>query len=393
MITIPLIALAAVAAQPPVEARQPDAQEIVVTGERLKDLRRALADCIARNCPPNEDVDATLAVAEAEFLNGDYEDSEAAIRASIRRNQRHAARYPEPVADLWRSQARVQAHRGHDPQALRSTRNILNTLREGLPREDHRHFTARLELIELMSRTGDLRGAVEQLRALETTARAAGRVDIARVAAMRLLRMEYLRQPDHEGPALRRLERLAELSDPAQQFESVSARMFLARVYRDRGDTARSDAMLAAVPRSGDDRRALLYSPPLNLPQALAQAGDRDGSVTSRMAGNYHNTWVDIGYWIEPGGRVSGLEVLRQGSSADWAGPLLASIRGRLYARSNDGTPSYRLERYTYTAPLEVVTGSRLLARSQRARVEFLDLTTTNEPGRAPDGAVRPGAQ
>lgn len=390
MVTALLIGLAAAAAQPAAAPRQDEGPAIVVTGERIKDLRRALEECLARNCPPSEDVDATLALAEAEFLNGDYEDAEQSIRASVSRNQRHAARYPEPVADLWRSQARVQAHRGLDPQALRSTRNILNTLREGLPREDHRHFTARLELVEIMSRTGDLRGAAEQLRELERTARAAGREDVARVAAMRLLRISYLAS-GRSGPALRRLEQLAALTDPDRQFEAVSARMFLARVYRQRGDIARSDRLLAGIPRSGDDRRQLLYAPPLDLPEDQSEDSRTSGSTTRRIADNFHNTWLDIGYWIEPSGRVSGLEILRQGSSPDWAGPLLKSIRGRVYAPSGDGTPSYRLERYSYTAPFELVTGSRILARSRRARIEFVDLTTANETGRAPDAGVTPG--
>jgi len=34
-----------------------------------------------------------------------------------------------------------QPHRGRDPEALRSTRNILRTLREGIPAEDHRHMS------------------------------------------------------------------------------------------------------------------------------------------------------------------------------------------------------------------------------------------------------------
>ena len=97
--------------QPPIAEQN---APIVVTGERILDLRRNLATCIARQCPPNEDVDASLALAEGEFLIGDYDDAETTIRSSIDRNRRYRRIYPEPVADLYRSQARVQSHRGRD---------------------------------------------------------------------------------------------------------------------------------------------------------------------------------------------------------------------------------------------------------------------------------------
>ena len=56
---------------------------ITVTGQRLPDYRAALAACLARRCPPDQDVDATLALAEALFLQGEYGEARTAIRASI----------------------------------------------------------------------------------------------------------------------------------------------------------------------------------------------------------------------------------------------------------------------------------------------------------------------
>ncbi len=376
------------------EATPTASGQIVVTGERIRDLEAALRACIARHCPPNEDVDASLALAEGHFLNGDYDDAEDAIGSSIGRNRRHVRQYPEPVADLYRSQARVQSHRGRDTQAASSTYDILRSLRAGIPQEDHRHFTARLEIIQMEMRAGNRNGVRRELNELIEAAQRAGRNDVARLAQMRALQFEYLltSETDPNGPAFRRLEALARSADPDAQFEAVSARLFLARIYRQRGDTARSDAMLAAIPPSDADRRALLYAPPYRLTEGenwgYSEAG---GSTTRRLPDNYHNKWIDVGYWIEADGRVSGLEILREGASSDWAEPVLQSISGRIYAASADRTPSYRLERYTYTAPFETVTGSRLPQRSRRARVEYMDLTNPGEPGRAPDTSVTPG--
>jgi hypothetical protein len=55
------------AAVPP---QNPDNQTIVVIGNRIQMYRDRLAACLARNCPPDEDIDATTALAEALFLTG-----------------------------------------------------------------------------------------------------------------------------------------------------------------------------------------------------------------------------------------------------------------------------------------------------------------------------------
>jgi hypothetical protein len=363
---------------------------IVVTGERISDLRAALAACLARNCPTNEDVDASLALAEGEFLNGAYDRSEQAIRASIERNRQHRRAFAEPVADLYRSQARVQSHRGRDQLAAQSTYETLRTLRAGLPQEDHRHFTARLEIVQMELRNGNQHGAARELRELEAAARRAGRDDLVRLANMRQLQLRYALAPF--GVARRRLLELAESRDPGLQFESVSARLFLARALRQEGEIARSDQLLAGIPPSDNDRRALLYAPPIELTERLAWYSNDtgQGNALRLLADDYRNKWIDVGYWIDRDGRVGDVEILRQGARTEWAEPLLRSVRGRIYAPSGDGASSYRLERYTYTAPFQVVTGSRIPQRSRRARVEYLDLTNPGEPGRAPETGIAP---
>jgi hypothetical protein len=103
------------------------------------------------------------------------------------------------------------------------------------------------------------------------------------------------------------------------------------------------------------------------------------GNPAARFGGNFDDMWVDVGFWVQPNGRVSDLQVLRKGgSSASWADPLLQSIRGRLYGPLEK--PSYRQERYTYTAGWEFQTGSHIKRRSPRARVEYLDLTMRETP-------------
>ena len=385
--TILGLAVAAAAAflQPP--ASQDQGQTVIVTGVRIGDLEEALRACLARNCPPNEDIDATLALAEGRFLDGDYATALQDIEQSLRRNRRHGAQFPEPVADLYRSQARVQWHRGRDSHARIATRRILEVLHEGLPQEDHRHFTARLEGVEMLLKIGNFGAARSDLQDLAERATAAGRDDVRRLADMRRLRIEYFL---NRRRTMGRLEQLARTTDPGQRFEMISSRLLLAAIHRLEGNEARSDALLATIPTG--PRRELLFSPPF---LADVREYSQRGPVPTRVANEFRNAWIDVGYWIGADGRIADVEVVRHGANPSWADPLVRAIRGRIFSRSNDGQASYRLERYTFTAPLEMsdATGTRAGMRRNvaRARVEFMDLTTEEEPGSAPPAGVAPG--
>src|SRR4051794_11240806 len=83
---------------PPAAAPTED-PAIVVTAQRIADYRTQLAECLSRHCPTNEDIDATLALAEALFLTGEYHDARVAVRASLHRNHGAAGAFPEPVSD------------------------------------------------------------------------------------------------------------------------------------------------------------------------------------------------------------------------------------------------------------------------------------------------------
>jgi tetratricopeptide (TPR) repeat protein len=359
---------------------QPD---IVVTGQRIQDFRDALARCLARNCPPNEDADATLALAEALFLNGEYHEGREAVRASLGRNRDEARGYPEPVSDLYRAHMRLSRHLGQDTDARRSAYGILSALQEGLPQEDYRHFTARLELSEALMLSGNYNGARRELQDLQRVARAAGREDVATLAELRMLWFQNMAQP--QSDARRRLQDIAN-DTSGSRVRSTGAKLLLARIYRHQNRNEEADALLAEIGRSygGRGRRQLISAPRYTLQVSDPSVVSDDignmfpsANTLSRLSDNFEDKWIDVGFWVLPNGRVSDVEVVREDNNNGWADPLIESIRGRVYSEGPE--PTYRLERYTYTAPYERITGTNIPRRSRRARVEYLDLTQ-NEP-------------
>ena len=176
-----LSALASSVTAPPVAASKP----IVVTGRAIQEKKTDLRSCVARRCPTDEDVNATLALAETQLLAGKYEDARATLLSSLGRNKRHADAYPIPVSDLYRANGRVAAHLGIDSDYYRSTWGIYNTLKRGLPSEVDRHYSAMMEVAEMMATTRGHDRAREYYRSIAHHAREQGRPDIAALAELR----------------------------------------------------------------------------------------------------------------------------------------------------------------------------------------------------------------
>jgi hypothetical protein len=368
--------LLAPSAQPQVRPAV-QAPPIVVTGKRIEDGEKRLSACIARKCPPDEDIAATLAYAETLFVAGDYARARMALRHSLGRNRRHADRYPEPVSDLFRANALAANHLGFEEDYYHSTWGILSALKQGIPRQDARHFGARMEIAAMTARLRGFAAAENIYAGLARDADQSGRPDIAAIARLRAAGLAWKRSPS--ASSRRALQDIASSSAPGTEVAARMAKLYLARVAREAGRTAEAERLIREVGASGFARPVLVYSPPYQLTvQELEDKPDEApnaarGNPARRYGGNFDKTWIDVGFRVQSDGRVVGLEVLHKSGGSSWAEPLLKSIAGRLYAPARDSL--YLRERYTYTAGYQDQTGSHLRLRSPRARVEYLDLT------------------
>jgi tetratricopeptide (TPR) repeat protein len=377
---LPLLLLGAAV---PAPAQDKEGRAIVVTGTRLSDTERRLRECVARRCPPKEDIDATLAHVENLFVAGDYEEARRVARRGIGRNDGHAKAHPVEVSDLYRAYSRVNAHLGDGEPYRRATYAIRRTLKEGLPEDDPRILGASFEVAGMYASMKEFDRARRAYEEIEDKAARLGRPDLAANARVRAAWLHELAgYRELARPALRKV---AEDAAPEARLARLTALILLARIDRQEGKKASSDALIESLKGKVGARPVMLFAPRIEMDRGIDPTAG--GSVTRLLAGdNYRDRWVDIGFWVTPEGRVSDVEVLRSGSRHEhWTGPLLRSIEGRIYSPPADPAGSYRVERYTLTALLMTVTGTRLEQRSPESRIEYVDLTA--EPPRA---AARP---
>lgn len=371
---LPLFAQPAPAPAPGAVA--PPTTEIVVTGRRLSDTERALAECLARKCPPDEDIDATLAHAENLFVAGRYADARTTAKASLGRNRKHAAKYPVPVSDLERSNGRLSAHLGEKYDYQYSTWGIRRALKAGLPDSDPRLVGADIEVAQMLAATGRDVLSRQKFNEAARDAEKIGRPDLAAAARLRLAYLELIAGDQVGGR--RALEKIAAATDPKTRGSRLAAMLILAQDERKRGKPDRTEAVLAELKSAGLRQPVLVFAPEIKL---IARSPVGEGETRSGMRAvatdNFEKKWVDVGFWVRPDGRVEDVEVLRSSGSQVWAAPVLTSIKGRIYSPvvENDAEGAYRVERYSFTSFWERQTGSYIRQRGPNARVEYLDLT------------------
>jgi hypothetical protein len=353
-------------------------QTIVVTGRPIGESRRLLAECIARKCPPDEDIDATLAHAENLFVAGDYKAARRTTLDSIARNRNHAKAYPVPLADLYRANGRIAAHLGEGHSYESSTNAVARALKSGLSDGDLRLVAAELEKADMYASLGRTERARQIYGRTQREARRLGRDDIA--ANIRL-RAAWLHEMEGDEVFARAaLKEIAADRSAAAKLSRAAALVLLARLDRREGKPVAADSLLGEL-REVSDRQILLYSPQIDTPTNAAAIGVAGSTLRRMPMQRFEKQWVDVSFEISPEGRVSDVEMLRSEGSTDWAKPVLRAIAGRVYSPVGGTESRRRVERYSLTALQDYsATGTRLRQRSPQARIEMLDLTAEPEP-------------
>ena len=367
----------------------PANREIVVIGQSLKDTERAWQDCIARGCPPDQEIRAALAHAENQFITGDYRDAKTTINKTVGRNRKHGGQYPIEVSDLFRASSRISEHLGEADQFRLAVLDMRDTLREGLTEGDPRAMVAQIEVGDSRAKLGYPRQAIRIYRDVSEKAFKAGQARVGTYADLRRFLLEYAvaDESNYKADMDKALDGLQKMADGppagAEDFGLVAA-VTLARLDRKAGNTESTAAIVKRfADRGGANRPILLSAEPIKLPDT-AGLDQKSGNVLAISQGNIEDRWIDVGFWVNANGLVSDAEVLRSSGNSRWSKLVIDSIASRIYAplksKGDAAAPGfYMIERYTFTARyMDEVTGTRIRQRSPAPRIERIDITPEN---------------
>lgn len=377
-------------------------RDIVVTGLRLEDTRKALETCLAQRCPPREDMAATLAHTENLFVAGKYQMAHRVVSAGVDRNRRYGRELPREVAGLLRAHARLSGTLGDIGLQRSSTLDLVSVLKSGLPADASDIQIAQIELADVYGKNGNYLIAESNYRKIEADARAAGNRQVEGYARFRRgVMLLALSETDgaFRSRAREVLQDVASSTVPEHAVFVDGARIGLGRIASRESGKKRSDQILANMPAmAATIRPTLIYGEPIRL--NITRLEDEGGSVTRRLATDaVDDQWIDVTFMIDRDGKPQDIEAVRtsEGYSGDWATNVLESVQSRRYAplKLAAGAPGlFRVERYTKTAPFTMATGTRIRQRSTESRIETIDLSI--EPpaplGTGTSGSAGPAA-
>lgn len=371
-----------------VMAQEEEKREIIVTARSLQDTRADLKACLARRCPPDEDIKASLAHAENQFVEGDYRDARETLVRSLGRNRRHKAQFPVELSDLLRANGNVASHLGEADAYRLSVLDMRDILKSALQPNDYRVFGAEIEVADSRMKLGYLEEAKDKYLAIQKEALAKGLPQVAAMAKLRQLSL-LVQVADSQKTAFARKEAndainayLATPAAGAEQFK-IAAEVMQSRMDRSAGNSQSTDRLVARYAAlGGTDRPVLIHANPIKMNDAQAARAAAGGSdLNRRNMQVVDRRWVDIGFWINADGKVEEPEIIRKQGNSDWTDVVIRSIRSRIYAplrsEKNGVAPGiYAVERYTLTAQFEDdVTGTHIRQRSPVAKIERIDLT------------------
>ncbi|WP_265563432.1 hypothetical protein [Sphingomicrobium arenosum] len=348
-------------------APQPsDPDTIVVTGYALDESKAALDACLARDCPPDEDVDASIVHARNQFAAGDLRGARATLESTVRRNRRESDRFPVHLYNAHNGLGMLNTHLGATDKAQSSRYAALRALKDGLPENDPFIFKARIEAALDEVARDQITRAETMFDDIAEDARDLGYAEIAALADIH--RSRILLVNSRQRDAGRLLAAIVRDEANISPDLRLKANLLLALAPERYRDDIETDAITARL--GGEvDQLVLVDSPPLvpggrgvNAEQLFkdGMGPAQNASANRRPMGSMENQWADFAYTVQPDGSVTDVELIDAPADNHWTDQVLAHLEGRRYAPHGKPEAIERRERFLLTGKLEVRTGSRL---------------------------------
>ena len=364
--------------------------EIVVTGQRLVEEQ---AKCVRGECTPLRDAQATIALAEQDFRDGEYVKAKALLAAAISRNKDKGAQAPRAVAAIYEALATVSLHEGDQDDYRRAVAGQVKTLRDNLPADDVAVQAAATALGDMWIKLRDYRQAETTFRGIEEEALAQGQPYAAMMAGMKRVWLAAARGRAREATAM--LDKLEQRPIAQEPGFRTALRVVRLRLAVRAGDDATITRLAGTIGAEQGGPPVLIWQPSYSDSVAEARNNARAfGGVDAmepRGADLAPIQWVDVGFWIRPDGRTEDVEILRGSPSHGWAPAILQQIAGRRYVAvawqgDGDAAGNYRIERITPKYEYAVPKGSLIRRRLPASGFEVLDLTASEAAMPPSDG-------
>jgi tetratricopeptide (TPR) repeat protein len=375
-------------AMAPAIAQEEAKKEIVVTARSLKDTNDALRKCLERKCPPDEDIKATLAHAENQFVEGDYKSARKTVLSSLGRNRKHKGGYPEELSNLLRANANIAEHLGEADAYRLSVLDMRDVLKGAYKADDLRVIGAELEVADSRMRLGYFDEARAKYREIAKEALAFGKPTVAALADLRTIssfvqEAQSAKTDFNIDRANKAIDAFVALPPKGAERYTIVAEILRTRLDRIAGKPDSTNDLIKryAAMGLGEDRPVLVAANPIKTNEAHAARMNAGGSDLNRMSATAtEDRWVDIGFWINSDGKVEDTEILRSMGSTTWIKPVLDHINSRIYtpAKAKEGHEPgfYAVERYSLTAQwVNDNTGTRIRRRSAIPQIQRIDLS------------------
>ncbi|MEG3163102.1 hypothetical protein U1701_00670 [Sphingomonas sp. PB2P19] len=344
--------------------------DIIVVGRRAE---QELAACFSRNCPPAEEIEASLQASVEQFADGRYGDARQTLQKAIRRNRDHAAELPGPVSSLYATLATVAEHLGDTELWFWSARNDVVVLRRNLGETHKATLTEELAFADNLFGLNRTDSADEIYRKVQRVATDHGETDLAAGAAFRRAWLYALagRDKDAEQGA----DEAVALTGGHNPTMLELRDLIRARIAIRRGNDGAVDLLAARLRQSATETPKLLFAPSIE---------EIDRPRSGFQQDPWHDSdvrFADVGFWIRPDGRTAGAELLRDSGLSQWAPGILKQVRQRRYIPLDvepDKPGIYRIDRFTVRGTLGMPTGSRIGRRMGEVSIHVIDLTETD---------------
>lgn len=360
--------------------------EVTVIGRDINVTAATLRNCLARACPPAEDIDASLAHAETQLVAGDLQGARSTLYAARGRNKRFAASLPVEVSKLLHFDADVAMLLGLGDYGRIATIDSVSALKAKLPADDPRVSVQRLFVGDVFMREGRHRAAVDIYDDVIKRAAASHWPVIQGAAMFRALTFYATAasvNPAYKAQARRRYAAVRATTAPQLQLMRDASVVLEARLALMADKHADVSGLMRKISGMRATEPLLVVEPLVELGSSLA-----DGSVVTPAVAR--EQWADFSFRINADGTVGPVERSAQAPHANsrWIDLAQKAIAGRRYmplALPSGSDGLWRRERVMIVADLAAPTGSRLRKQLGRPKLHSIDLSAPSiVPGSAP---------